>query len=546
MSDRHVHSPGFSHMPRHPAFSLALVVAFLFVAAARGQDAPNSPAVTRGVEYLRRSVKGLAAGESGLVALALIKAEVPHNDPALQSCIATALDRFQGSNFVSSRRGGTEYYEASVIGMALANLDPVTYRAQVEAIARFLLAKQQGSGCWDYDNRTPGDTSMTQYALLGLWEAENIGINIPGKVWDTGAQWYITNQQASGAWNYHPDEKAVYGDTVAMTAAGVGSLLLCKRQLARYRKSSTEGGSSFLVPLVAEGTNTTAQHFEARTTNKSIDDAVKRGLSWLNGHMNAADEKIVGPSMCYSMYGVERVSALAGDTLNAADLYQRGMQRVLATQSSDGGWGGGFGEQANTSWAILLLTKATAKTVRKIDIKRLKGGTLLGGRGLPDNVENLTIAQGRVIVRPMNGAVEQMLSVLADPRALNAEAALAGLIDKYRTDGPKALRPYKDRLKKLLNDRDPGVRRVACWGLGRTGDLDVVLDLIEVLQRDQDDQVVGEAKIGLQVLSRKIVGFGPAPGATAEERESAAKQWRSWYDAVRPPDRSDADEEGSR
>ena len=381
--------------------------------------------------------------------------------------------------------------------------------------------------------------------MLGLWEAENNGVSVPAKAWDNGASWYLANQNPSGAWNYHPDEKGTYSDTNSMTAAGVGSLLLCKRQLARYRKSSGDGTSQYLVPLVADPT--AVQHVDVKTTNAAIDSAVKRGVSWLSSHMNAADEKIVGPSLCYSMYGIERVSGLAAsDGTGGKDLFDRGSAKRLALQSSDGGWAGGFGEEANTAWALLLLTKATAKTVRKFDIKRLKGGTLLGGRGLPDNIENLTVAGGKVIVRPMNGAVEQMLSVLGDPRALNADAALAGLIDKYRADGPKALRPYKDRLRKLLGDSDFGVRRVACWGLGRTGDLDVVPDLIEVLQRDQDDGVVDEAKIGLQVLSRKVVGFGPAPGATPEERQAAAKKWRSWYDAVRPPDRSDADDEGSR
>ena len=163
--------------------------------------------------------------------------------------------------------------------------------------------------------------------------------------------------------------------------------------------------------------------------------------------------------------------------------FDYGMRTLLGSQQGDGHWTGQFGDVPNTAWAILFITKSTAKTLKKIEIKRLKGGTLLGGRGLPDNIDNMTIAQGRVVVRPMNGAVEGMLSVLGDPRTMNAESALAGLIDRYQTGGSKVLAPHKDKLRKLLEDKDPGVRRVACWGLGRTGDLDVAPELIEVIAR---------------------------------------------------------------
>ncbi len=41
-----------------------------------------------------------------------------------------------------------------------------------------IMGKQKANGSWDYDNRTFGDTSISQYAVLGLWEAENAGVTI--------------------------------------------------------------------------------------------------------------------------------------------------------------------------------------------------------------------------------------------------------------------------------------------------------------------------------------------------------------------------------
>jgi HEAT repeat protein len=133
----------------------------------------------------------------------------------------------------------------------------------------------------------------------------------------------------------------------------------------------------------------------------------------------------------------------------------------------------------------------------------------------------------------MNGAVEGMLAVLEDPRARSADTAVAGLIERYHREGPEVLRPFKDRFFKLLTDRDPGVRQVAAWALARTGDLDVVPALIDALV-DPEESVVISARLGLQLLSRKIDGLGPPSPSTPEERLEASQRWRAWYDSIRP------------
>src|SRR5207249_864186 len=155
--------------------------------------------------------------------------------------------------------------------------------------------------------------------------------------------------------------------------------------------------------------------------------------------------------------------ALAGsDYPVAKSWYTQGLRFIQNTQQGEGFWNSQHDRIPNTCWAVLFLTHSTEQTVKKIE-RRLGAGTLLGGRGLPKNLADLTVAGGRVMVRPMNGAVEGMLAVLEDPRAENADAALAGLIARYEAQGPAALRPYKDRFRKLLTDRDQGVRRVAAW-----------------------------------------------------------------------------------
>ncbi len=56
------------------------------------------------------------------------------------------------------------------------------------------MAKQKAAGCWDYDGRAAGDASISQYAVLGLWEAENAGVRIAPSVWDNAAGWFLSVQ----------------------------------------------------------------------------------------------------------------------------------------------------------------------------------------------------------------------------------------------------------------------------------------------------------------------------------------------------------------
>jgi hypothetical protein len=187
----------------------------------------------------------------------------------------------------------------------------------------------------------------------------------------------------------------------------------------------------------------------------------------------------------------------------------------------------------NSVWAILFLTKSTAKSIKRIVDRRLGAGTLMGGRELPKDLTSIMIAGGKIMSRPMNGAVEGMLAVLEDPRSQNIDSAVAGLIERYHVDGPEVLRPYKDRFRKLLSDRDPGMRQVAAWALSRLGDLDVIPDLCDALV-DPEETVVISARLGLQLLSRKIDGLGPPSPSSPEERKEASQRWRAWYESIRP------------
>jgi hypothetical protein len=505
--------------------SLATALAISSPSTVRGQ---SDPVLARGVSYLKGAGTNGQVGEVALAALAMIKAEVPASDPALARALAAVQKRFSGTVYTPERNGGAEIYEAAVIILALGSLDPITYRAHIESCARFLMSRQNPNGSWDYTTRQAGDTSISQYAVLGLWESETDGISVTPSTWDRAAQWFLSTQSASGSWCYHPDEKST--DTVSMTAAGVGSLLICERQLAPYR-INVRVLNPYLIPVESEADR---RKYTPDVSAKRMTQAIQTGLGWLASNFTTSNESLIGHSPFYALYGIERIGALADSaTLGRRDWFQDGRAYITSHQSPGGNFSSQYGEVPNTAWAVLFLTKSTAKTMKKIQLRKLGAGTLIGGRGLPKDLSSISVAGGHVIARPMDGAVEGMLAALEDPRVEDASSALAGLVAKYRTDGPRALRPYQDRFRKLLTDPDQGIRKVAAWSLARTGDLSMALPLIEAL-KDPDEGVVNEARLSLQLLSRKIEGYGPPPGATPEQKQEAILKWKGWYDLVRP------------
>ncbi|MDB5351109.1 MAG: lyase HEAT-like repeat protein [Planctomycetota bacterium] len=520
-------------------FALAAAIAVSGLASGTAWAQAERPAVQKGVQYLKSKVATMKVGETGIAALAMIKAEVAKDDPAIFACVQKFSTCFTGTlekpTYTPETRGGPDLYEAAVVLLALVSIDEIGYKPQINACAQFLIGRQYPNGSWDYSDRTAGDTSMTQYALLGLWEAENVGIIVPPHIWDKAASWFIGAQGGNGAWNYHPDQGGQWPETISMTAAGVGSLMICQKQLARHRKGQ-DLINPLMTPISVDG-QAAETRYKVETPAAAITSSINRGVAWLVGHFQVNKDPIMGQSPYYALYGIERLAGLGGkETLGGIDWYGKGLSYVMSTQGASGSWDAQHDQVPNTCWAVLFSTKATQIMMNKIQIRRLAGGKLRTGDGLPLDLNNAVMgADGQLTVKPMGGAIEAMLAVLEDPNTKDAASALAGLVKQYQTQGPKVLRPLKDRFRKLLRDSDPNIRVVAAWGLGRTTDLDVAPVLIKALL-DEDDKVVDEARTGLQVLSRKLDGFGPPSKASAAERLAAAKRWQAWFQSVKPPD----------
>ncbi|MGE5193267.1 MAG: HEAT repeat domain-containing protein [Deltaproteobacteria bacterium] len=537
----------------------------------RVTDDEIQAALKRAVANLRQKVSTLDGGEGALVTMALLKSGLPPDTPEVKAGIDKILQRISGTEY---KAGSHHVYEAGVSLMALANANPETYKPQIEAIARYLMDKQRPDGEWDYPSPGNGDTSITQYAILGLWEAARSGVSVPKRVWDKAAGWHVSRQLKDGSFTYHPPPPSADGFTLgmpgthSMTAAGTASLLVCRLHLYpgasdpdEVRKSGNRSRGKkwgILIPAVVDEDdapdvveNTRADDANYRTTTRlsAVDKAVRRGQEWLADHFTVAPS---GNYELYYLYGLERLAALAGvKEIGGHDWYAEGAAHLVATQGRGSGqfaaaqqadmWNDTCGPTPATAFGILFLGKATEKMLGRKAVRRnpkFGGGLLIGGRGLPENLESLTLDQGGVKVRKLKGPVDELLAELENAQSRQVESAQATLVETVATDDPEALIGQSARLLKLARDSRVEVRRTVFWALGRTNELRVVPTLIAGLD-DPDPACRIEARNALRFISKRIDVRESPDEASPQQRAAAVAYWKKWYLTVRPYDERD-------
>jgi hypothetical protein len=181
---------------------------------------------------------------------------------------------------------------------------------------------------------TGSDHSASQFAVLGLWAAEQCGAEVPTAFWkETEAAWLKDQHAASGGWSYSNTFSKPMDVTVSMTAAGVATLFITNDYLHGPASADCRGNAP----------------------HKAID----AGLAYLTAHAPQVFE-MTGDFPFYTLYGIERIGLASGyKYLGATDWYKQGALALLATQGADGSWG----DVADTCFAILFLVRGRAPLV---------------------------------------------------------------------------------------------------------------------------------------------------------------------------------------
>ncbi|HID23715.1 MAG TPA: hypothetical protein EYP14_15140, partial [Planctomycetaceae bacterium] len=197
-------------------------------------------AIRRGVEFLKEKAAAEDGPELELAAYAMLVAGAPENTPVIQRAIRRAREKVVDGKYAALRH---HIYEAAVDAMLLEEADAKEHQPEIEAIARYLVSKQDPEGYWEYPFRkVGGDTSITQYGALGLWAATRSGVKVPIRVWDRLGGWLLRTQLKDGGFAYWPvgtnDNPARREPRHSMAAAGVGSLLIARLHLAEGKEWS--------------------------------------------------------------------------------------------------------------------------------------------------------------------------------------------------------------------------------------------------------------------------------------------------------------------
>ena len=530
-------------------------------------------AIKKAQLYLLQS--GFAGGNGSIAALAYVKSGGDKKNPK----VLQVVDDIRRKVSVEGqyRPGAHHNYEAGVDVMLLEAIDSEKYRPQMESIVTYLLNNQQPNGSWFYESNIEpdcGDTSITQYVVMGLWAATRAGIDIPIEVWERAARWHIARQMDDGGFAYHPFEskitigKEFHTSTDTMSAAGTSSLLIIRRMLfddaelaPEIRPPDSKKRFGVLEKFVDERPAGQKKAVRGVPTLRpsSIDKALKESTRWVADHLDKRSpnhEKF----FAYHLYTIERVAALLDvQKLGGRDWYQDGADELLVRQSADGSWTDSCTVGPSTAMGLMFLSKATTTVVApKKRVSTVGGGLQAGGRGLPDNLDAVQVKEGSVVARKILGPVDNLLIELERSAEAKVEDAQAAVVEAVQMDRPEELIGQLVRLQKLAGDARIEVRRTAFWALGRSGDLAAAKYLIQGLM-DPEPTVVREASLALSVLTRRADGcglpidplddasMGLTDDSTDDERTKkltawkteSKKRWTDWYQKNRPYDERD-------
>lgn len=554
---------------------LILMISWLSPRPAAGQasEAQIDQAKANALAYLKSHLPTADASSSPMIAYTLAKTGTPKNDPYIVAVVRYVKSRVNSNGEYNP--GAHHLYTAGTSAMLLDAMGGEHYERELKAIANYIINQQLSTGSWYYpDQDGTGDTSITQYALLGLWAARRAGVEIPKTAWDRAGRWLIATQLPNGSFIYHPGTNhGSNGPRPSLAVAGGSSLMLCMRELfpeavnkalaeqiaaekAEAEKNAAIPPPNFggIVELVdvTQAENAPTKEASPAAAIQSDPSTLRRGINRSIGWLDKNFEPSNFRWPYYYLYGLERLAAFAElEKVGQHDWYLEGAAYLIRTQSKEGFWKADSQPEVATCFGVLFLQRATARTLGPIRKSPTLGtGLLAGGRGLPKDLTQVKQKDGRIQAVKVEAPIADLLTQLEATGGVEVLPVQEAVIEMVRSDQREELIGQTDRLKKLIQSPDAQVRMIALWALSRSDDITLAPIFIDRLRSDKEFDVALEANRGLCVLSRRLEGVGLPEDPLEEQRGTAsqeqlkeiAEQWRAdaterwheWYLSVRP------------
>ena len=279
-------------------------------------------------------------GATALVVLGLANAGVDADEPAMKKSLTWLRELTP-----------TDTYSVSLQTQALAMVSPKQDLAILERNARWLEDRQSNgpgvTGGWSYGaNRSGADNSNSQFAILGLHEAQRAGVQINPNVWKLSQKYWEAAQRLDGSWSYTAGGGSGTG---SMTCAGIASIWITNEHTER--PDAFVNGSN--ISCCGGGSST-----------KPLED----GLRWLGKNFSVTRNPPGGQQwLRYYLYGLERVGRFtARRFIGTHDWYLEGAKMFVSSQDPLSGSFQSKGSEdaiVATSFALLFLAKGRRPVV---------------------------------------------------------------------------------------------------------------------------------------------------------------------------------------
>ncbi|MFI4874996.1 MAG: HEAT repeat domain-containing protein, partial [Blastopirellula sp. JB062] len=236
------------------------------------------------------------------------------------------------------------------------------------------------------------------------------------------------------------------------------------------------------------------------------------------------------------LYALERYESFREFDLGKSEpnpaWYDAGVDQLIKTQRDDGSWKGANEDlDVATAFAILFLERSTSKSIKK-RFRMFDEGRLVGGRGLPQEVEEATVKNGQVVNKSELLESDRFLSMI-EADDVELERFLQQDVSFELSDEERGRSEQIVQLRRKIRDGSFGSRLMAIRGIRQAKDFESVPALIYALT-DPDGRVAIEARDALRFITRKFNGFGMPRDADVTQRSLYANQWKQWYRSVRP------------
>lgn len=208
-------------------------------------------------------------------------------------------------------------------------------------------------GSWSYGQGRfgNGDRSNAQFAVLGLREAQEMGVKVGRDVWRRARAHWIASQNRDGSFGY--TGQAEGGGTGSMTVAGISTLVITESMLQAGDKE-----------LNADGTPVCC---DEEMPDKALEDACR----WLGNNFAVGHNPSGNSWLLYYLYGLERAGRFSGQRffINARgekhDWYREGAEYLASQQNKLTGEWRGHGQVETdpvlgTSLALMFMSKGMA------------------------------------------------------------------------------------------------------------------------------------------------------------------------------------------